>query len=348
MSAGGESKKRKKNFYKNFAKKRRVGTLEPEMTGFLVTFERSEFQAVKDCYELLNEYADKIWGPEKQEETDSKQSIEDDLAAELNELKESKDKVRRFQKVKTDVAGNFFVSTTVDDPGRLLTAIFEDLKTKQEQRSRFIQRLLPVQTTCKAHIDTMKKTVETVLSSYDDSATPELTYLVAGKIRHNSSLQHNPMLQEIVQAVKAAKPRWTGELRKPDLVLMLDVLHNVCCISLMPRYLEFRKYNLLEVTKPQQNPEVPKESHPATDVPKDVVEDKGAKHTDTNNTACEKDEQSGNQDGAEDVSRNATTETTDKPDDDMPPSSEDSAEPLADALEGGNVDSDKTVEPCGD
>lgn len=347
MSAGGESKKRKKNYYKNFTKKRRVGTLEPEMTGFLVTFERSEFQAAKDCYELLNEYADKIWGPEKREETDSKQSIEDDLAAELSELKESKDKVRRFQKLKTDVAGNFFMSTTVDDPGRLLTAIFEDLKTKQEQRSRFIQRLLPVQTTCKANIDTMKKTVETVLSSYDDSATPTLTYLVAGKIRHNSSLFHNPMLQEIVQAVKVAKPQWTGELRKPDLVLMLDVLHNVCCISLMPRYLEFRKYNLLEVTKPQQNPE--KESHPAADVPKDIVEDKGVKLIDENNTACVKNEESsGDQDGTENIPRSTTADATEKPDDDLPAPGEDSAEPSADPLEGADVNSDKTVEPCGD
>lgn len=349
MSAGGESKKRKKNYYKSFSKKRRVGTLEPEMTGFLVTFERSEFQAVQDCYELLNEYADKIWGPEKQEEADSKQSIEDDLAAELNELKESKDKVRRFQKLKTDVAGNFFVSTTVDDPGRLLTAIFEDLKTKQEQRSRFIQRLLPVQTTCKAQIDNIKKTVETVLASYDDSATPELTYLVAGKIRHNSSLQHNPMLQEIVQVVKVAKPRWTGELRKPDLVLMLDVLHNVCCISLMPRYLEFRKYNLLEVTKPQQNPEEPKDSHPATDVPKDVVEDKDTKLKDENNAPCEENEESpGNQDGAGDVSRSATAETTDKPDDGKPPSNEDNAELSTIAFEGGDTESDKPAKPCGD
>lgn len=275
MSTGPENKKRKKNYYKSFAKKRRTGTLEPEMTGFLVTFERSEFQATKDCYELLNEYADKIWGAEKQEETDSKQSIEDDLAAELNELKESKDKTRRFQKVKTAVTGNFFITTTVEDPGRLATAIFEDLKSKQEQRSRFVQRVLPVQTTCKAHLDTMRKTVETVVGAYDDQGSPQLGYLVAGKIRHNSSLQHNAMLQEIVEVVKSAKPQWMGELRKPDLVIMLDVLQDVCCISLMPRYLEFRKYNLLEVTKPQPKPETPKESGPAAEVPKDKAGEAG-------------------------------------------------------------------------
>lgn len=281
------------------------------MTGFLVTFERSEFQAAKDCYELLNEYADKIWGPEKREETDSKQSIEDDLAAELSELKESKDKVRRFQKVKTAVTGNFFITTTVEDPGRLATAIFEDLKSKQEQRSRFVQRVLPVQTTCKAHLETMRKTVESVVGAYDDAGCPQLGYLVAGKIRHNSSLQHNAMLQEIVEVVKSAKPEWIGELRKPDLVIMLDVLQDVCCVSLMPRYLEFRKYNLLEVTKPQPKPETTKESDSAVEAPKDKPgeADKVKEATeDTVSKEAEKPPES------QEVSKEDAVETTVKPD----------------------------------
>ncbi|KAH7931653.1 hypothetical protein HPB52_025480 [Rhipicephalus sanguineus] len=201
--SSGDGKKRKKNYYKSFAKKRKVGTLETDMTGFLVTYERSEFQAAKDCYDspiFCERIARKWWRKKKKK----KRCLR--LSAELSELKESKDKVRRFQKVKTDVAGNFFVTTT-------------DLKAKHEQRSRFIQRLLPVQTTCKAHLDTMKKTVETVLASYDDSASPEelvCLFVVGG---------------EDCQAFV------DGELRKPDLVLMIDVLHNICCISLMPRYL---------------------------------------------------------------------------------------------------------------
>lgn len=343
--SSGDGKKRKKNYYKTFAKKRKVGTLETDMTGFLVTFERSEFQAAKDCYELLNEYADKIWGPEKPEATDSKASIEDDLAAELSELKESKDKARRFQKVKTDVAGNFFITTTVDDPGRLVTTIFEDLKAKHEQRSRFIQRLLPVQTTCKAHLDTMKKTVETVLASYDDSGSPEVAYLVAGKIRHNSSLQHNPMLQEIVQVVKTAKPLWTGELRKPDLVLMIDVLHNICCISLMPRYLEFRKYNLLEVTKPQPDAEAPKEPSAFADVPKDEHEAKDKEAEADKETDREENKKS-SETAADDKARGSAEAADSKPDDAS--SNGGSTDLSTNASEAENVGSQKTEESSKD
>lgn len=62
-----EGKKRKKNYYCDMSKKRHKGCLDKVcagMKGFLATFERSEFHATKDCYELLNEYADKLWGPE--------------------------------------------------------------------------------------------------------------------------------------------------------------------------------------------------------------------------------------------------------------------------------------------
>lgn len=340
--SSGDGKKRKKNYYKSFAKKRRVGSLETDMTGFLVTFERSESQAVKDCYELLNEYADKIWGPEKTEDKDSKASIEDDIAAELSELKESKDKVRRFQKVKTDVARNFFVTTTVDDPGRLVTSIFEDLKAKHEQRSRFIQRLLPVQTTCKAHLDTIKKKVETVLASYDDSASPEVAYLVAGKIRQNSSLQHKAMLLEIVQVVKSAKPLWTGELHKPDLVLMIDVLQNICCISLMPHYLEFRKYNLLEVTKPQPDSEMPKE--PCASVPKDNCEGKNEKLVSDEKAACEGNEKPS--DSAKDIRTDAAEAAESKPDSSS--SNGGTVEPSTNTSEDENVGSHKAEEASKD
>ncbi|CAN8002620.1 unnamed protein product [Ixodes hexagonus] len=251
-----DGKKRKKSYYVDQSKKRHKGCLDKVgagMKGFLVTFERSEFQATKDCYELLNEYADKLWGAEEREPKPAK-AIEEELADELKELKESSSKPRRFKKMSTDVVGNFFINTTVDEPGQLTTSIFSDLKERQSQRSRFLLRLLPVQLTCKAHTESIQKAVKTVLSTYDDD--DDRTFLVAKKVRHNSDLDHMSLLTDVVEAVRAAKPRWIGELRKPELVVMLDVQKNICFVSILPNYLEFKKYNLLEVTKPAQPTEV--------------------------------------------------------------------------------------------
>lgn len=250
-----EGKKRKKNYYCDMSKKRHKGGLDKVgagMKGFLVTFERNEFHATKDCYGLLNEYADKLWGPEKKDEGIVK-DVEDELADELKELRESSNLPRRFKKMSTEVVGNFFVSTTVDEPGRLTTAIFTDLKERQSQRSRFLLRLLPVQLTCKANTEAIQKAVKTVLSMYEDD---DRTFLVAKKVRHNDDLSRASLLTDVVEAVRAAKPKWIGELRQPELVIMLDVQKTTCFVSVLPNYLEFKKYNLLEVTKPTQPADV--------------------------------------------------------------------------------------------
>lgn len=69
MSSGGEKrgKKRSKAFYRKCAyggKRPRGGTnvLEPGIRGFLVMCNNNESIAVKESYNILNEYADLLYG----------------------------------------------------------------------------------------------------------------------------------------------------------------------------------------------------------------------------------------------------------------------------------------------
>ena len=61
-------KKRKKGYYIKCAKGKKAKyshVLEAGIQGFIITCNNAERQAVKDAYSLLNEYADKLYGPEK-------------------------------------------------------------------------------------------------------------------------------------------------------------------------------------------------------------------------------------------------------------------------------------------
>ncbi len=60
-------KKRKKWYYKQCANKKhkRVCDLDAEMRGFLLTCNKHEHDARREAYNLLNEYADKLYGPEQ-------------------------------------------------------------------------------------------------------------------------------------------------------------------------------------------------------------------------------------------------------------------------------------------
>ena len=58
-----EAKKRKKAYYVN-SSKRSCHHLDAGMKGFLLTCNNTEKRAVQEAYNILNEYADLLYGPE--------------------------------------------------------------------------------------------------------------------------------------------------------------------------------------------------------------------------------------------------------------------------------------------
>ncbi|XP_041098515.1 THUMP domain-containing protein 1-like [Polyodon spathula] len=69
MAAVQESKKRSRKQYTNYAAKKQRGCgareLEVGMQGILLTCNMNQSKCTAEAYSLLNEYADKLYGPEK-------------------------------------------------------------------------------------------------------------------------------------------------------------------------------------------------------------------------------------------------------------------------------------------
>ena len=68
MSDRQKSRKRKKGYYIKASQGKRVchgHHLEPGMKGFLITCNNREKEAVREAYNILNEYADVICGSDK-------------------------------------------------------------------------------------------------------------------------------------------------------------------------------------------------------------------------------------------------------------------------------------------
>ena len=69
MSEGQkQGQKRKKSYYVQSSNKKGVSglhALEPGMKGFLITCNNREREAVREGYNLLNEYADQMYGQNK-------------------------------------------------------------------------------------------------------------------------------------------------------------------------------------------------------------------------------------------------------------------------------------------
>ncbi|KFM65554.1 THUMP domain-containing protein 1, partial [Stegodyphus mimosarum] len=275
MSAPSQRTKRKnKKKYFQAPKKQKSGILESGLRGFLITG-NNEHKCVKEAYNLLNEYADEIYGNETQ--TNDKSALRDlDLEAQLaKEIEDVKCQQRRFQQVYTNVKDVIFIKTTLSDPTALVESIFDSIIQTGKRKTRFIQKLKPVVLTCKAFEDDIRKSLDEYLLSFlNDEKNVCLTYNIDCKIRYNSNTSSSHIKWYVRKSVEKSAPKWTPSLIDPDIMIFAHVLCTSCCISVLKNYTVYKKYNLSEVanlgSKMYQKTENVATEASAVDIPTEI------------------------------------------------------------------------------
>lgn len=252
-------KKRSKGYYlKCSSKQARVDhavvpkTLEVGMHGFLITCNVQESRCVREAYSLLNEYADAHYGPEERDSGGTPSSQECDFEAalqkEVETLKEIKLIERRFQAVGSGAKNCIFIRTTLDDPTQLVHAIMSDAVEKKVQKSRFILRLVPISVICKAYMDDLKKVADDLFEK--DFATKlgeGKTFAIMYKSRFNQTLKRTDVIRSLAEIVVEKNPAHKVDLTDPDLAIVVEIIKNLCCVSVLQNYTKFKKYNLSEL-----------------------------------------------------------------------------------------------------
>ncbi len=263
---GNRKRKKSKRYYVNQAKKAKQAgkRLAGDLRGFLgFTNNVREREALREAYDLLNQCADKIYGPEAAVAADDKDEVEvgDDIEdededvekalakekAELDRQRTLPSTERRFQCLDTGVKNVLFVRTLLEDPVALGRQILEDLESTRQQRTRYLLRLLPVEATCKASAESLEKAVATVVPRRLEEDS--VTYCVAFKSRMSSSLGREDVIRIVTTAVKSCNPSAKVEYKSPKFVIVVEVVRGHCCLSILPRYFELKKYNVVEVAQ---------------------------------------------------------------------------------------------------
>nr|CAG4642144.1 EOG090X0GPG [Eurycercus lamellatus] len=248
--AGNKRKAKDKAFYIKSAKqaKRSAGELGPGMKGFLCTSNR-EKDSVREAYNLLNEYADIIYGSEEKiKETEEKLEIEDELSKEMDDLKKQYAvpvAERRFQNVQSGIKGCVFIRTTVENPFDLVDAIISGIEKKQQQSTKFLLRMLPIQATCKSVLDDILKATESLLT---EKLASYKNFSILVKIR-NHSLKRDDLIQPLADMVKKKFPEIEVNLDNPEMSIAVEVLRKNCCIGIVTNYNKRAKYNLVELAQ---------------------------------------------------------------------------------------------------
>ncbi|KAF6203024.1 hypothetical protein GE061_003437 [Apolygus lucorum] len=245
----GKGKKRK-SYYSDFKDaKRWRGVLSVGMKGFLCTCNMRMKECIREAYNLLNDFSDKLDGPEKIEEPSD--SIEDELEKELNDMRK-KPKDKKFQVVETGADNTVFIKTTVDDPKKITYEIFSEIYTSKQNRSRFLLRMVPIDVTCKAYIEDIRKAADGLFDQ--PFKCDPLTFNVFYKARYNNSLLRDEVLSAMVTLVKDRNIAHKVDLTKPQKTVIVEVIKGVCCLSVVDDFYKYRKYNLAEAAKPESEP----------------------------------------------------------------------------------------------
>lgn len=271
MASDGSAKgkKRSKAFYRKSAyggKRQCTGrnVLEPGIRGFLVMCHSNESSAVRESYNILNEYADLLYGPEKptteqkavseqgSESEDDGEDIEKALKKEVDGLKNITPIEKRFQNVATKAKNIVFIRTTLQDTVKVVTTVMEDIATRKLSRARYAARMLPIVGTCKAQTAAIAELAKTTLSTYFLENNPKVptSFTIMFKARNNNGTTCGK--ESVIPAVKNEilniNPRLNFSWSDYEVAVIVEIVCNTCCLSLAPGYIRLRKYNFQELS----------------------------------------------------------------------------------------------------
>ncbi|XP_072205044.1 THUMP domain-containing protein 1 [Excalfactoria chinensis] len=265
-------KRRLKGQFAARAKRPRGGgrQLEAGMRGILITCNMNERKCVGEAYSLLGEYGDLLYGPEQLPEpaerlsgSEREEEEEDDAEAalkkEVGQIRASTERqLRRFQSVESGANNVVFIRTQGVEPENLVHHILKDIHTTKKKKTRVILRMLPISGTCKAFLEDMKKYTETFFEPWF-KAPNKSTFQIVYKARNNSHMNREEVIKELAGIVGSLNPENKVDLNNPQYTVVVEIIKNVCCLSVVRDYVLFRKYNLQEVVKSnkedmQQNP----------------------------------------------------------------------------------------------
>uniref|UniRef100_A0A1I8IWX2 THUMP domain-containing protein n=1 Tax=Macrostomum lignano TaxID=282301 RepID=A0A1I8IWX2_9PLAT len=115
---------------------------------------------------------------------------------------------------------------------------------------RHILRLLPVEATCASGLQDIGEAFESLWTAFvaaDRVTAAKPTFTVHFKARNFDKLERQDVINRVFTAVKSVSPDWSVDHDRASVVIDVNVLQRVTCLSLLRNFRRYRKYNLSEV-----------------------------------------------------------------------------------------------------
>ena len=210
------------------------------ISGILITTHlKKESRAMNECLNLFQEYLDLIdSGTESLEN-----SLEDELSRELQELKQKKIQFLNLPK-SIDCIRFCKIST---DPEILVKRIISDLSLKKLKKTRFTQRIIPIQDTCPSNLSNILQNLEKLIqnSKISKDSLPS-SFKIILKIRFNTKFkdEKDSIITKIASLIDE---KHVVDLNTGQNVIMVYILQKTTFMGVVCDYFEHFTFNLESV-----------------------------------------------------------------------------------------------------
>ncbi|TPX45384.1 hypothetical protein SeMB42_g01716 [Synchytrium endobioticum] len=244
------SRSQKKKFFNPHGLSK--SAIEYRTSGILVSCAQSKEQkAAAEIKLWFKEIADELYGPEdvtdKIDLSDTADGdIEEALKAELDGLKKDR-KEWRFQQVNLKSDSLIYFKTIPPVvPTEVVTKLIESVLTTGTKNCRHCIRIVPVQETCYASVEDMSKVVAKLAKPIldIDGDLTVIRWALVAKVRSNSSMNSDTLLKAIPPLIPS---RHKVDLTNPEVTVLIEIIKNVACISVLRDYNRYKKYNVRSI-----------------------------------------------------------------------------------------------------
>ncbi|CAH1766460.1 6012_t:CDS:2 [Entrophospora sp. SA101] len=197
-----------------------VAKIEPNISGIFITcVKNKEALCVRECYDLFNEYAGKLFLSQAINATDPAANknvgdgnddnldIEDVIAKELSEMKRPHSS-NNFASIQTGTDCVVFIKTNPPiDPTNLVYNILDDLNNSGEKKTRFSRRLIPITQTCYANTNDIQNMAQLILNPIFNNSQQSLDpkqkfqYAIVPNTRNNDKVDKKELINMIAKIV---------------------------------------------------------------------------------------------------------------------------------------------------
>ncbi|KAI6801276.1 hypothetical protein KC361_g1892 [Hortaea werneckii] len=260
-SAGDKRVKTKKQWRvprKNDRGAIQAKAIQPGDSGIWATCNKGrEGKCVAELRDLFTEYAEDMYGtaiaggtPEDHDETDEPADIESEIQAEVAGIRKPTT-VQLFTPVRVDVQCVVFFRTVAPvEPVSFVQRICEDAVNKKlRRRTKTVKRLSPMSLMGRASAEGLESVAKQVLAPHFHKQPFESRkFAIRPTLRNHSILSRDSIIKQVASIVG---PGHVVDLKKYELLIVVEVYQNICGVSVVNNDFErLKRFNIAEIVDP--------------------------------------------------------------------------------------------------